>query len=453
MVVIYQCHTGQWTSRGWAAPQLDLLEEWKVPTVRDDAPIIELATKERFSPTGPLEGLAGEPPEGLSTILHTGLVISFHIRQRIDVAWLGFDKQPDFDRLQALTKVVESFTCSPTCAFKQFFTGMPALFIAVDRQGALQYCSQDIQRLGYESKSLAGSPASDLFVAGDWERLQSDLKRKAEVTRFQILMRHRAGQFVAMELLAVRAKESQGGWTMILANDLRQERQLGHFRRLEAVERLVSGVSHELNNPLQTVVGSAEMLAGMKLPESAQRRAQRVLSGAKRCQEVVNGLLKLKRSNRVLVEKVDLPKLVQRSLKRVEERFQPLKVSNRLNVDLDLPSVKGNEVDLQQALEHVLSNAFQAVIREQEPEIVISLRATGETVQISIYDNGPGFSPEIIDRAFEPFFTTRGVGAGKGLGLSIALGIIQEHGGSIEIQSGEGARVYIIIPVEGYRPF
>jgi C4-dicarboxylate-specific signal transduction histidine kinase len=256
-----------------------------------------------------------------------------------------------------------------------------------------------------------------------------------------------------MALAAVerdRDSELQEPLALALGCDLRQESQLGHYRRLESVVRMVSGVAHELNNPLQTVVGNAEMLAGMKLPESARRRAQRVLAGAKRCQEVVDGLLKIKRKRTEISKPVCLEELVRGSLQSIQVEFDPLAPSIKLEVQDDLPGLRGNEVDLQQAIENVMRNAFQAVAHLEQPRVWVKITSTGTAVQLTISDNGPGLGPEALDRAFEPFFTTRGVGAGKGLGLSIALGIVQEHGGFIELQSGSnGTQALFTLPVDG----
>lgn len=230
--------------------------------------------------------------------------------------------------------------------------------------------------------------------------------------------------------------------------DEQLDSQLGHRRRLEAVDRLVSGVAHELNNPLQTVVGNAEMLAGMKLPEAAHRRAGRVLSGARRCQEVVDGLLKLKRRGRGLSEPVVLEDVVRRAARLIEGEVADQRLLLKVQVVDPVPAMTGDEAGLQHAVENVVRNACQAVADRRDPEVGILLEGSGERVRVVVTDNGEGMSPEIAQRAFEPFFTTRGVGAGKGLGLSIALGIVEEHGGLIEIHSRQpGARVEISFPV------
>jgi C4-dicarboxylate-specific signal transduction histidine kinase len=218
------------------------------------------------------------------------------------------------------------------------------------------------------------------------------------------------------------------------------------------VGRMVSGVAHELNNPLQTVVGNAEMLAAMKLTDAARRRAQRVLSGARRCQEVVDGLVKLVRKHREVGDTVQLEEVVRRVARRIEGEYGERQVVPKLVVDA-VPAVRGSAADLEQALENILRNACQAVVGMSDPEVEIRVERVGRLIQVAVRDNGSGLTPEVRDRAFEPFFTTRGVGAGKGLGLSIALGIVEEHGGMIELQPLErGTRVLVVLPLAGAEP-
>jgi len=459
VVTAFRQQGGEWVSTTWSSEGSMVGRAWTAISA-SAGQMIEETLGEGLCLTGPTVGLAGLAEEHagpLARQLEGGAALSFDLgKLGVAVLWIGLPSPPDRGRLAGLRQLVASVRCQSRCWYSQFFSHVPALFLAVDQGGVLVHCNDYVTRLGFTPRDLIGHPAAGLFASGEWERLRETLVESIETRRFKALVCHASGEIISMELMAVMVRDAAGNpaETLSLGCDLQHDGQLGHFRRLEAVERMVSGVAHELNNPLQTVVGNAEMLAGMKLSESARRRAQRVLSGAKRCQDVVDGLLKLKRKHRELAEFVELPELVRRSLRVVELEFSPLKVATRVTGQDDPPRIKGNIVDLEQALENVLRNAFQAVAREERPSVQVSIAATGETVQLMVEDNGPGLSPEALDRAFEPFFTTRGVGAGKGLGLSIALGIVQEHGGFIELQSSPaGARALIKLALEGYRPY
>jgi PAS domain S-box-containing protein len=455
VVVAYLKRGGRWASRSWiGAPLREHLDDLPAPEQATD--LIERIIEQGVHFTGPLDGL-GSPDKSASEA--AGKQIEIGVGLAIDlgwhghlVVWAGAPRRPDEELLGRFVSGVESVACDPLCHYRDFIEHVPALFIAFTSDGVLVHCNEYISQLGYERDEVLGRNVTLLLAPGEWERMWSELEESRQIKRFKGLVRHASGELVVMELMALAAGDNDLKEPLALAMgcDLRQESQLGHYRRLEAVVRMVSGVAHELNNPLQTVVGNAEMLAGMKLPESARRRAQRVLAGARRCQEVVDGLLKIKRKRREISQSVILEELVRGSLQSIQAEFEPLAVSTRLEVQDDLPALRGNEVDLQQAIENVMRNAFQAVAHLEQPRVLVTIACTGAMVQLTISDNGPGLSPSSLDRAFEPFFTTRGVGAGKGLGLSIALGIVQEHGGFIELQSGsDGTQALLTLPVDG----
>jgi signal transduction histidine kinase len=434
-------HEG-WIPHGWSAAG-DVID-W--PPLDHDT--LEEILRRRVLPSGPVS--SARHPAAVEGV-ETGAYLALHRSPETPVVvWLGVSDRLDAGRLEALARLVELFACRP-CDFYSFFERHPAAFLAVDSTDLIEHCNRFFDRLGYQQSALMGEPVTKLISESEWARLRAAAGGQSRRLRAAVLQSD--GGLVPMELMVTPEPDPEnaadGGATrlLIVGWDLRSERQLGHFQRLEAVDRMVSGVAHELNNPLQTVVGNAEMLAGMKLTESAHRRAQRVLSGARRCREVVDGLLKLKRKRRDMAGKVEMERLVRGVARRVEGEFPEQRVSLKLRIQDPVPVIEGRPAELEQAVENVVRNAFQAVSREPAAEIAIELETSGSAIRIVIADNGVGMEPDVRDRAFEPFFTTRGVGAGKGLGLSIALGIVEEHGGDIEIQPGaEGTRVVLSLP-------
>ena len=351
------------------------------------------------------------------------------------------------DRLQALAELVGRAACS-SCRYLQFLERFPAAFLVVDEHDRISYCNPFLARLGYDPGALVGDEVTSIFPSGEWERLRQGAEERS-INRFQTVVLSASGGLVAMDFMATLSRDPAGGRGRCLAVgcDERIDRQLGHYRRLEAVDRMVSGVAHELNNPLQTVVGNAEMLSGMKLSDAAHRRAGRVLAGARRCQEVVDGLLKLKRRRRGLAGPVALEDVVRRVARKLEDEIAEQGASLKVQVVDPVPDVAGDANELEQGLENVLRNALQAVVDQDDGEVELAVEGAGGEVRLTITDNGAGMSPDVRERAFEPFFTTRAVGAGKGLGLSIALGIIEEHGGLIELQPrSRGTRVVVTLP-------
>jgi PAS domain S-box-containing protein len=452
-VVACHLHLGlEWTSNGWVADRLrPALSDWAAPAWRADEPQVQRALAERVCVTGPCDGLGTSSAAALTT----GALIGLRLAERTElVLWLGFDRDIDPERLHGLAEVVAILAASLHRRQRHFFERMPAIFIAVDMEGHILDCNSRIRALGYVPDELIGRPSAALFATGERERFRARVLKEGEFMRLDVVMRHASGEGIAADVMSciVFDEQQQPREILAIGRDLRPMREMDHYRRLEAVGRLVSGVAHELNNPLMTVVGNAEMLTEMKLSGSAHRRAERVLAGARRCQEVVDGMLRTRLMHKDLEEQIDLEAIIQRSVKAAQVEFDE-RCPVEIHLAPDLPAVCGVTSDLEQAFINLLRNAFQAVVGRPEPRVEIALSPVDEGVRIVVQDNGHGMTPDVLERAFEPFFTTRAVGAGRGLGLSIVHGIVQEHGGSVELRSeGVGTQVIVSLPVGRARP-
>ncbi|HFD40666.1 MAG TPA: GAF domain-containing protein [Anaerolineae bacterium] len=223
--------------------------------------------------------------------------------------------------------------------------------------------------------------------------------------------------------------------------------QLVQSARLASIGELAAGVAHEINNPLTSVLGFAE-LAARKLPpdDPLQRELNIIITEAKRTRDIVRHLLEFSRQTKPLVEKTDLNLVLQQTLAlirsyiessgiEIEERYAP----NLSPIPLDVGQMK-------QVFLNLLTNAVQAMPHGGTLRIITARRK--DHAVISIADTGEGIAPENLDRIFDPFFTTRP--SGTGLGLSVSLGIVQQHGGHIEVtsQAGQGSTFTIWLPVE-----
>ena len=234
----------------------------------------------------------------------------------------------------------------------------------------------------------------------------------------------------------------------------RLQEQLLQSEKLAALGELTSGVAHELNNPLATVVGYAELLAlDTQLPAGVKRKLATIHQEATRASHIVSNLLSYARRSSPEKSFVQLNDVIQAAL---EMRRYQLQTDNvRISTDLSdkAPAVWGDELQLQQVLLNIVNNAAQAItnwrgsgeIRIWTRSATLSGRAA---TRIIIEDNGPGIAPEHLRRVFDPFFTTKPTGEGTGLGMSIALRIISNHEGLIWAESrlGHGARFIIELP-------
>jgi two-component system NtrC family sensor kinase len=215
--------------------------------------------------------------------------------------------------------------------------------------------------------------------------------------------------------------------------------KLMHAEKMAAVGQLVSGVAHEVNNPLTAILGFADLLMeNPELPESARKDMRVILQEAQRTKQIVQNLLSFARQMPPQKKAVQLNPILRRTVQLRSYDFQSHGVEVIEHLDQELPSVIGDSHQLQQVFLNILNNAYDAVGETGRPaRIEITTTPKGNSVEILFRDNGPGISHP--DRIFDPFFTTKEVGKGTGLGLSICYGIVHEHGGEIFCLNNEGA--------------
>ena len=230
--------------------------------------------------------------------------------------------------------------------------------------------------------------------------------------------------------------------------------RLVQSEKLAALGQFVAGIAHELNNPLQGVLGHLELLrATGAFPKGLRRDMQRIYREADRAAKIVRNLLVFAGSRRLVRRRTSLNATLSRvlSLRAPACRAANIEIVRRHSDAL--PRVQGDPLLLQQALLNIVLNAEQAIAADGgRIETTTSVRhdGDGEQVVVQIRDTGPGISPEALPRVFEPFYTTKEVGKGTGLGLAITYGIIQEHGGQIVASNHpDGGAVFTVqLPVE-----
>nr|WP_320133950.1 PAS domain S-box protein [uncultured Holophaga sp.] len=226
------------------------------------------------------------------------------------------------------------------------------------------------------------------------------------------------------------------------------EQELHHLQRLESLGRLASGVSHDMNNVLGAIMGIASILEdkGVEDP-SLRRHAELLMQAAIRGRDLVRGLRDFGRKELASMAEVDLNHLA-RSEAELLERTTLKRVEVLQDLTASPLKVMGDASAISNALMNLCVNAIDAMPRGGR--LVLSTRDLGDGfVELAVQDNGEGMSPEVRDRALEPFYTTKAIGKGSGLGLSLVYGTMKAHGGTLELQSrvGEGTRVGLIFPV------
>jgi len=233
--------------------------------------------------------------------------------------------------------------------------------------------------------------------------------------------------------------------------------QLLQAEKMAALGQTVSGVAHELNNPLATILSYAErLMQRTTLEEPVRRGLETILSESERAARIVRNLLTFARKRQTTRAMVDVNQVVRETLalRAYEQHVTNVTVIDALAAGL--PNVFADGHQVQQVLLNLVINAEQAMLSANGRGTLVVRTwhdADQESVVLEINDDGPGIPDELQPKIFDPFFTTKEVGQGTGLGLTVAYAIVQEHGGRIRLESrpGAGASFYVELPVTGAR--
>ncbi len=217
-------------------------------------------------------------------------------------------------------------------------------------------------------------------------------------------------------------------------------RKVMESERLAIVGQLAADVAHELNNPLQGIVTYSYLMLERLPPEEACRtQVEKIASEATRCATIIRGLLDFSRPKKPQMRPEDLSTTIDECLSLVEDRaiFHNIEVVR--DYEPHMPRAVMDPAQMQQVYMNLIINAAEAMDGAGRLTVTTRHDAARGVVQASFRDTGRGISPENMSRIFDPFFTTKEVGHGTGLGLAISFGIVREHGGTITVESGEGA--------------
>ena len=228
------------------------------------------------------------------------------------------------------------------------------------------------------------------------------------------------------------------------------QNQLIQSEKLSGIGEFVAGVAHELNNPLTSVMGFAELLQQMDMPEQSRRYLDVIFKSAKRCQKIVASLLSFARRHAPERKVVCVNEIVESAVEILNYQMRTSNIEVITQLDPNLPATEVDSHQMQQVFLNLINNARQAIEANQAAgSLRITTESSDSRVRIIFQDNGPGIPPENITKIFNPFFTTKEVGKGTGLGLSLCYGIVSEHGGTIApfSKEGEGATFVIELPV------
>ena len=226
------------------------------------------------------------------------------------------------------------------------------------------------------------------------------------------------------------------------------QQQLIQSEKLASIGQLAAGVAHEINNPIGIMLGFAQVLAKKIPPDDPMAKPLKAIEReGLRCKRIVQNLLDFARRSQPSLRPVNVNDILEASCALIEHQVTLQNVELIKGYDPNLPLVMADDNQLQQVFMNMILNAYQAM--PNGGTLRITTRSVGQEVQIIFSDTGVGIPPENLNRIFDPFFTTKEVGRGTGLGLSVSYGIIQQHGGSIEVESqvGVGTTFIVKLPI------
>ena len=241
--------------------------------------------------------------------------------------------------------------------------------------------------------------------------------------------------------------ELLGGDLAVTIDNATLHRQLVRSEKLAAIGQLVAGVAHELNNPLASIVGYSELLGDEVSDPAARQKLEKLAREAQRMRRIIENLLRFARQNNLEKKSANLEVLLHEVLSLREYHIRNNDVDVQLHIEPELPPVALDEDQFKQILLNLLNNSIDAMEYLTPKSIHIEALRQGERIIVRFEDSGAGFAD--LNRAFDPFYTTKPVGKGTGLGLSICYGIVKEHGGDIHAFNVEprGARVVLELPI------
>ena len=334
-----------------------------------------------------------------------------------------------------------------------------SMILVLDTAGLISYANRRCYEIGYKQEQMIGRRLVDLVDAAERKEFEAALDTTAhgqQVENLELRARRSdgtAGHF-SISMSPMRDEQNAVNSVVVVMTDITDaallQAKLAHSERMATLGRLVSGVAHEVNNPLAAILGFTDLLLeNPGVPANAREDLQIILQETQRTKDIVQDLLSFARQRAVKRELVNIVAILKQTTKLRSYDLQSHGVEVLEEYDETLPAVMGDAQQLQQVFLNILNNAYDA-IEESGHTGKISLKTTAAagSVEISLADNGTGIVD--VERIFDPFYTTKQTGKGTGLGLSICYGIVRAHGGEIQCWNnadGVGSTFSIRIPV------
>jgi len=336
----------------------------------------------------------------------------------------------------------------------------PHMIVVLDRQGRFIFVSERVRDvLGISPEEYLGKEAgrrsdeeSQAKLADMFENLISGRRRQQQV---EIRARHADGTWRSIQVNARPLYDQSGEIIGMVSSgqDVTESRRIEHQllqkEKFAAMGQMMVGAAHELNNPLTAILGVADLLREHAGNDTTRRQVDLVLKQARRAATIVQNLLAFSRPVTLGRVKLNLLEVVKEVLRHQQLSLDQREIRVTVDAPDDLPAVEGDQKLLKEVFVNIIANAEDAVaVAREHGTIAVKFSVERGYVRVSFKDDGVGISPENIGNIFDPFFTTKRTGGSSGLGLTICLAVIKEHGGRIETESesGSGTTLHVLLP-------
>lgn len=298
--------------------------------------------------------------------------------------------------------------------------------------------------MGKREEEIIGRTDFDLFPKSQAERyIKEDLemlKSGKPMVKESNISGFNGSKWLHMVKIPVYEADGKMRGLLCSGRDItelkRIQEQLAQAQKMESIGQLVAGIAHEINTPMGIILGYAQLLLEEEKSESQTYNDLKIIEKQTRiCKKIVADLLRFSRRTESSMKPLNINDTIEDVLSVVEHTFKLDRVSLVRRLEPDLPAIVGDKEKLKQALINLVNNAFDAINGKGMITISTYYNVQLDELIISVVDTGHGIPPGKIDRIFDPFYTTKPVGKGTGLGLAVTFGIIQEHKGKIEVES------------------
>ncbi|MBI4350330.1 MAG: response regulator [Elusimicrobia bacterium] len=352
--------------------------------------------------------------------------------------------------------------------FRLIAENLTDMIALVDTTGRRLYCTPNYSFLG-DPEILAGTDSFNNIHPEDKERIKSIFFNTVSTgvgqsTQYRLVLQDGSVRHIQSQGIAVRSADGVVEKVIVVSRDVTEakdaaekqralELQLFQADKLNSLGKTVSGVAHELNNPLTGIMGFCQLLLRDEaIQENSRHREDinTIFREAERCQKIVRNLTTFARKHKPEKTFLGLNGLLEDSLRLQEHQLSLHNIAVARELEPALPKTMADFHQLQQVFMNLLGNAQDAMARQKGAKsLSVRTRRIGAFIRAEIADSGPGIPPDCLEHIFEPFFTTKEPGKGTGLGLSISFGIIAGHGGRIWAENlpGGGARFSVELPI------